>query len=141
MCVPGSAARAPAARRAAHAQGPGGRQDRASLTLLPAARQLYGWRPGLERHGRLGALRQHGEQPAEPDQHRGQQVRLQRASSTRSAPPWPAKPLTRDYVLLAAQAAFAPLQVSYGKSTEWTLEVTANYVRARVMDIAALLAH
>jgi hypothetical protein len=44
-------------------------------------------------------------------------------------------------VLLAAQAAFAPLQVSYGKSTEWTLEVTANYVRARVMDIAALLAH
>ena len=35
---------------------------------------------------------------------------------------------------LAAQAAFAPLQVSYGKSSEWTLEVTVNYMEVANID-------
>lgn len=63
----------------AHAQR-AGIGDRASLTVpLRLRRQLYCRRPDLECHSRLGDLRQHADQQAEPDQHRRQYFHLQRA--------------------------------------------------------------
>ena len=62
-------------------------------------------------------------------EHRRQHNRLQRALLPLLTRLRPLTPPT-----LRAQAALAPLQVSYGKSQAWTLEVTVNYLEVADID-------